>query len=93
MQTAIKPLSVEDLAEWQALSQMTAERFEGMSPIERAGFSIRAAINELVYNFLTARGYTIDRVKDRRGKETLLTNDEHTARAAAVLLLNTDYTD
>jgi hypothetical protein len=91
MQTAIKPrktLSAEDVEAFQMLVAMTSEQFEGMSPVERAGFSIRKSVNELVYTFLTARGFNIDRVKDRRGKEELLPADDDTERAACLLLLN-----
>jgi hypothetical protein len=91
METAIKPrktLSVEDVAEFQALAAMTAESFASLSPAERARVSIRNSVNELVFTFLTARGFAVDRVKDRRGKEELLPADDDTERAACLLLLN-----
>jgi hypothetical protein len=71
---------------------MTKRQIAVMSPVERASVSIRSVINNLIYTFLTRRGFAVERVKDRRGKEILLTGDEATARAAAVLLLNTDFT-
>lgn len=81
---ATKPLSDSDVAEFVTLTEITKERYAGMSEDELARFNTRNASNELVFNFLNARGFNVRYAKDRRGRQCL-DGDEITKKAALQL--------